>query len=261
MQGLPKEPNRDEYPHERDHKAYPGERANREVERGSDKDYGGLQHIAQSNAKRFDSGVRLVLGLARSGQQKRLPHSVLQGVVRGILANLKDAHNAQHGIDDYRQKRGQRKRWENEQGSAYSDAFEDTGDQESLSQKSEKIDPPIVVRVEGTDVGFSRRHSRGRSADDVVRMSQQQFPKNKVARADDDVEQDGEKGNQTQVGIRKDQLKSPSRAEGFGILLFLRFACPVRDHASGQTRHQRTDTQGDRGDEHHIVRTNRPHQL
>src|SRR5271168_1689861 len=55
--GLSIEPNCYEDPHHRHCEAYRRKRANREVQCGSDEDYGGLQHVAQANAKRFDGSI------------------------------------------------------------------------------------------------------------------------------------------------------------------------------------------------------------
>src|SRR5271154_4637755 len=159
--GLSIKSNSDEDPSDRHHQTHRGKRSNIEMQSGSDKDHGGLKNIPQSNAEGIDGRVRFVLRFSRSRQQQRLPYGVLQRIVRGVLANLQNSNYAKHGIGKNRYKGRKRKRWKHKKRSAHSDAFEDTRNQETLNKKAEKVDPPVVIRIESPDVGFSRVQESG----------------------------------------------------------------------------------------------------
>src|SRR4051794_12201429 len=110
------------------------------MELGADSHYAGIKNVAETHEERVYDGLRLVLGLARSGKEERLADCVLERVVGGVLDRLAPLDQAEERDERDRRIRHERDHGENEKGSTDSDQREQPRHREGLQQEAEQID-------------------------------------------------------------------------------------------------------------------------
>jgi len=134
-----------------------------------------------------------------------MANGVLQGIVGGVLQDFGASNNGQRGRDGHDGITRQRETGQYIQCPADAHEIENTRDSEGLYQQSQQVDPTEIVAVKGANIAAHRSFIAGKLASRFLFDDRAQ---EKLTRRVDDVQDDDQQRDHSQITALKNQLEA-----------------------------------------------------